>query len=106
VNILTNIHKFSFTAHFSSSLALTNLMCNLSIIYHEQQLHYSLTQIKCRYNAKSNTMLTADHQRCSKHIGPVLHGKIAQKISPGGNFLIDGDRETFAPGQFIHDRRL
>jgi len=26
--------------------------------------------------------------------------------SPGSDFLTDGDRETFAPRQFIHDRRL
>jgi len=25
---------------------------------------------------------------------------------PGGDFLTDGDRETFAPRRFIHDRRL
>jgi len=28
------------------------------------------------------------------------------KKSPGGDFLTDGDRETFAPRRFIHDRRL
>jgi len=28
------------------------------------------------------------------------------KKSPGGDFLTGGDRETFAPRRFIHDRRL
>jgi len=28
------------------------------------------------------------------------------KKSPGGDFLTDGDHETFAPRQFIHDGRL
>jgi len=34
----------------------------------------------------------------------VSHGKIAPQKSPGGDFLTDGDRETFA--RFIHDHRL
>jgi len=28
------------------------------------------------------------------------------KKSPGGDFLTDGDRETFAPRRFIRDHRL
>jgi len=37
---------------------------------------------------------------------PVSHGKIAPQESTGGDFLTDGDRETFALRRFIHYHRL
>jgi len=47
----------------------------------------------------------------SKHILNTASSRRRVENSPpkkslGGDFLKDGDRETFAPRQFIHDRRL
>jgi len=48
-----------------------------------------------------------DQARHVIETGPVSRGKISPlKNRRGGDFLTDGDRETFAPRRFIHDRRL
>jgi len=66
-------------------------------------------------------LLIIDNARCSRpprvqpmsgpNVGLLWRAGVAwknrpPKTSPGGNFLTDGDRETFDPRRFIHDPRL